>query len=88
MRGEVKGVGRISYGNLQAPYRQTPYTLSWIFQVHQQVLSQSGMGNWGDMRILLLLTCALFINNGSYAHNHILCRTLSKPIKDMDAIHP
>ena len=40
------------------------------------------------MRILLLLTCALSINNGSYAHKHILCRSVSKPVKDMDAIHP
>ena len=43
---------------------------------------------WGTMRILLLLTCALSINNGSYAHKHILCRSVSKPVKDMDAIHP
>ena len=40
------------------------------------------------MRILLLLTCALSINNGSYAHKHILCRSVSKRVKDMDAIHP
>ena len=88
MRGEVKSGGRVFYGNLKAPYRQTPDTLSWIFQVHQQMLNQSGMGNWGDMRILLLLTCALSINNGSYAHKRILCRSVTKPVKDMDAIHP
>ena len=88
---EGRGEGRwedFLWKSISSVDRQTPYTLSWIFQVHQQVLSQSGMGNWGDMRILLLLTCALSINNGSYAHKHILCRSVSKPVKDMDAIHP
>ena len=40
------------------------------------------------MRILLLLTCALSINNGSYAHRQILCSSVSKPFKDVDATHP
>ena len=40
------------------------------------------------MRILLLLTCALSINNGSYAHRHMLCSSVSKPLKDMDATYP
>ena len=40
------------------------------------------------MRILLLLTGALSINNGSYAHRHMLRSSVSKPRKDMDATHP
>ena len=38
--------------------------------------------------LFLLLTCMLSIHNGSYAHKHMLCSSVSKPLKDMDAIHP
>ena len=38
------------------------------------------------MHSLLLLTCELSVNNGSYAHRHML--SVPKPLNDMDTTHP